>query len=199
VSAQDKYNAPFPSNLRAIINERGTTITALARDLGITRQAVSQYADGTGQPNADKLKRIADYFDVSADWLLGRAGGVKSLNSDIVAVGKYTGLSESAIEFLHSIQGQEKQLDVISAIISDDNFPIVIKYILEIIDAKIESELDKWGVVNHGDEVEKTEDGGRIIRGLEHELFLEYMVETCIHSIVENIADDAIYRDCLFE
>ena len=49
MSTQDKYNAPFPSNLRTIIDERGTTITALARELGITRQAVSQYADGTGQ------------------------------------------------------------------------------------------------------------------------------------------------------
>lgn len=199
MSAQDKYNAPFPSNLRAIIDERGTTITALARDLGITRQAVSQYADGTGQPNADKLKRIADYFDVSTDWLLGRAGGVKSLNSDVLSAGKYTGLSESAIEFLHSIHGQEKRLDVISSIISDKTFPIVINYILEIIDAKIESELDKWGGEYHGDEAEKTADGGRIIRGFEHELFLEYMIETCIHSIVENIAEDAIYRNCLFE
>lgn len=189
MGAQDKYNAPFPSNLRAIISERGTTITALARDLGITRQAVSQYADGTGQPNADKLTRIADYFGVSTDWLLGRAGGVKSLDADIVGAGKYTGLSEKAINYLHSICDQKRQLEVISGIISDNLFPAMINYVLELMDAKMELEVERWGGgAEH--EAEKTEDGGRIVRGFERELFLEYMIETCIHAIVGNVAED---------
>lgn len=97
MASQDKYNAPFPTNLRAILEERGVTITALANALGISRQAVSQYADGTGQPNADKLTRIADYFGVSTDWLLGRSGGVKAINGDVQIVCKMTGLSEELV------------------------------------------------------------------------------------------------------
>ena len=196
---QDKYNAPFPRNLRALLDERSTTITALARELGITRQAVSQYADGTGQPNADKLKRIADYFDVSTDWLLGRAGGVKSLNADVLSAGKYTGLSESAIKYLHSIHDQEKQLEVISSIISNEAFPIMIRYILELIDAKIDFELERWVDVDYKNEVKKTADGGRIVRGFERELFFEYMIENCIHSIVDNITYNMIDREFSLE
>ena len=189
MSVQDKYNAPFPSNLRAIINEKDTTITALARELGINRQAVSQYADGTGQPNADKLTRIADYFGVSTDWLLGRAGGVKSLDADIVGAGKYTGLSEKAINYLHSIYDQKRQLEVISGIISDNLFPAMINYVLELMAAKMELEVERWGGGTEH-EAEKTADGGRIVRGFERELFLEYMIDTCIHSIVGNVTED---------
>ena len=186
---QDKYNAPFPSNLRAIINEKDTTITALAREFGITRLVVSQYADGTGQPNADKLTRIADYFGVSTDWLLGRAGGVKSLDADIVGAGKYTGLSEKAINYLHSIYDQKRQLEVISGIISDNLFPAMINYVLELMAAKMELEVERWGGGTEH-EAEKTADGGRIVRGFERELFLEYMIDTCIHSIVGNVTED---------
>ena len=127
MGTQDKYSAPFPANLRTILKEKESTITALAHDLGISRQAVSQYADGTGQPNADKLKRIADYFDVSTDWLLGRAGSVKALDADATAVGKYTGLSEPAINFLHSIHSQNEQMEIISAIISHTIFLDIVK------------------------------------------------------------------------
>lgn len=191
---QDKYNAPFPSHLRDLLEERKTTITALARELGITRQAVSQYADGTGQPNADKLKRIADYFNVSADWLLGRAGGVKSLNADIAAVGKYTGLSEAAIDFLHSFCDQEKQMEIINAIIAHKAFHGIIKFILELKATKMDAELEGWGTCTPGKE-EWTSDGGRILRGFEHEVFLDYMIETCIKSITDDIVSDIIDRE----
>ena len=54
MKGQEKYNSPFATNLRKLIAQKGTTITALSKTLGISRQAVSQYTDGTGQPNVDK-------------------------------------------------------------------------------------------------------------------------------------------------
>ena len=74
----DKYNDIFPTRLRQLIEEKPTTIAAAARELGISRQAVSQYAMGIGQPNADKLLQIAEYFNVSCDWLVGRQGGARA-------------------------------------------------------------------------------------------------------------------------
>lgn len=104
MSTQENYSAPFPSNLRALISKKGTTITALARELGISRQAVSQYTDGTGQPNVNKLKQIAGYFGVSADYLLGitndpapRPSAVDDLGLSPEAV--------SRLRSLHSIYG----------------------------------------------------------------------------------------------
>ena len=71
MGAQGKYNSVFPTRLRNLLEDRGTTITALAKELKISRQAASQYVDGSAQPNIDRLVMIARFFDVSSDYLLG--------------------------------------------------------------------------------------------------------------------------------
>ena len=44
-----------------------------AEKLSVTRQAVSRWENGDTAPNIDTLKLIAETFDVSVDFLLGRA------------------------------------------------------------------------------------------------------------------------------
>lgn len=62
-----KYKSVFATRLRELIKERGITITALAKELKISRQAVSQYINGSAYPNIERLFMIARFFDVSAD------------------------------------------------------------------------------------------------------------------------------------
>ena len=42
----------------------------LAQTLGISRQAVSKWETGESEPEVDKLKLLADTFNVTTDWLL---------------------------------------------------------------------------------------------------------------------------------
>ena len=102
MASQDKYNETFPTRLRKLLEDRGTTITALASVLGVSRQAVSQYADGSSQPNFERLRMIADFFNVSADYLLGRVDET-SADVTVQALCDYIGLSEQAIEHLHKL------------------------------------------------------------------------------------------------
>ena len=44
----------------------------LAMDLGLNQNSVSRYENGERQADYDTLIRLADYFDVSIDYLLGR-------------------------------------------------------------------------------------------------------------------------------
>ncbi|WP_391559642.1 helix-turn-helix domain-containing protein [Robertmurraya sp.] len=44
----------------------------LAKNIGITRSALSQYEIGRRQPDYDTLQKLADYFEVTVDYLLGR-------------------------------------------------------------------------------------------------------------------------------
>ena len=44
-----------------------------AEKLFVTRQAVSRWGNGDTIPNTDTLKHIAETFDVSVDYLLGRS------------------------------------------------------------------------------------------------------------------------------
>lgn len=59
------------SRLKQLMDERGVKQKTLAEYLGITRQAVAQYVSGTTKPNTDVLAKIAQFFSVSADYLLG--------------------------------------------------------------------------------------------------------------------------------
>ena len=69
---EEKYNAPFPTALRKLMEERGETQENIAKAAEKTRQTVSQYVNGISEPGYDTLVKIADYFNVSADYLLGR-------------------------------------------------------------------------------------------------------------------------------
>ncbi len=71
-SIEEKYNAPFPTALRALMEKRGETQESIAKAAGKTRQTISQYVNGISEPKYDVLVKIADHFDVSTDYLLGR-------------------------------------------------------------------------------------------------------------------------------
>lgn len=89
----------FPKRLQHLMSTTGTTQQKLADYIGIKRQSVAQYADGTILPTIEKLDRIAEYFHVSADFLLGRTD-IESPNVDDIAVHELTGLSKEAIHNL---------------------------------------------------------------------------------------------------
>jgi len=61
----------FATRLRGLVDKQGITHQQLADELNVTRQAVSSYYFGKRQPNFQKLIEIAEYFDVSTDYLLG--------------------------------------------------------------------------------------------------------------------------------
>ena len=96
----EHYNDPFPTNLRELIKNNKTTQEELTAVLNVkTRQSVTGYIDGSTLPTIDKVVALADFFNVSVDYLLGRTAP-KTADHDLRFVCEYTGLSEQAIEFL---------------------------------------------------------------------------------------------------
>lgn len=51
---------------------KNKTQNEIAKALGITQRTYSNYEAGNRQPDQDTLIKIADYFNVSVDYLLGR-------------------------------------------------------------------------------------------------------------------------------
>lgn len=78
----------------------GMTQDDLARPLNVQRQVISYYENGTRMPNIDDLATMADLFNTTTDYLLGLTD-VKSSDTEIINISKYTGLSEKAISTLH--------------------------------------------------------------------------------------------------
>ena len=58
--------------LKELRKEKGISQEQLARNLGINQTAVSQWETGRTLPSADLIYKMAEYFNVSTDYLLGR-------------------------------------------------------------------------------------------------------------------------------
>jgi len=63
----------FAAMLKQLREEKRLSQKDIADYLGITRQAVASYELAKREPDYEVLKKLADYFDVSIDYLLGRA------------------------------------------------------------------------------------------------------------------------------
>ncbi len=74
-----------------------------AKDLGISRGALSFYENGERKPDAEILVRMCEYFKVSADYLLGLSD-VKSADSDVRKVCEFTRLSEKAVDNISQLK-----------------------------------------------------------------------------------------------
>ena len=61
----------FGDRLRSLRNDKGITGEQLGKVLNVTKVAVSKWESGDRTPNYDILIRIANYFDVTVDYLLG--------------------------------------------------------------------------------------------------------------------------------
>ena len=62
----------FADNVRALRTSRGLSQDDLAAALGVTKTFVSDIERSRRTTTIEKLIALADYFDVSLDWLVGR-------------------------------------------------------------------------------------------------------------------------------
>ena len=62
----------FEERLIALRKERNLTQEALANKIGVTPQSVSKWETGQSMPDINLLTPLADFFEVSIDYLLGR-------------------------------------------------------------------------------------------------------------------------------
>ncbi len=60
----------FNEKLQELRKSRGLTQEELAKELFVSRTAVSKWESGRGYPNIESLKEISRYFSVSIDELI---------------------------------------------------------------------------------------------------------------------------------
>lgn len=59
------------TNLQILRESNGLPQRKISVDLGITQQAYSRYERGDREPDLEMLCKLADYFGVSVDYLIG--------------------------------------------------------------------------------------------------------------------------------
>ena len=61
----------FSERLNKLISESKITRYRVAKDLKCSKATVLNWCEGYNEPKASQIKKLAVYFDVSADYLLG--------------------------------------------------------------------------------------------------------------------------------
>lgn len=72
----------FPTfeKIKELADKKGISINRLEEQLGFSRNTI--YNMKTKKPNAERVATIADYFNVSTDYLLGRTDNPKIASDD---------------------------------------------------------------------------------------------------------------------
>ena len=129
------------------------TLDELADEFGAARQTVAHWFSGASTPNIEVLVKMAQFYNVSADYLLGLSDTV-SVDVNVKAAMEYTGLSEEAVEWLHigladfecdgdvglDEQTKKENWAVVSELIQDKAFSRMIHHLKEI---ALEAYLEK--------------------------------------------------------
>lgn len=97
-------------NLKAIRSKKGVTQKEAADALGISPNTYKNYEQGMREPNNDMLCKLADYFQVTTDYLLGRAPQLDPMKLLV----SQTDLSPEAQEEIYMSLPQEAQAIVLT-------------------------------------------------------------------------------------
>jgi transcriptional regulator with XRE-family HTH domain len=96
--------------LKQLREEKSLSQKDIAEYLGLTRQAVASYELAKREPDYDVLKKLADYFGVSVDYLLGR---VKCKDVNAITVGRNIDLIRGNMTFKEMSESISKKMGTI--------------------------------------------------------------------------------------
>ena len=63
----------FGQKIKELRNSKNLTAKQVADAIGLTRNAITNYEADIREPSLSVLKSLCDFFNVSADYLIGRS------------------------------------------------------------------------------------------------------------------------------
>lgn len=96
-SSERNKAASFPTQLRALREGKGVSQSVLSKALGVSKSTVGLWETGDTLPDAKSLHDMAEYFGVTADYLLGLSTATRGEFHDFA---KITHFNPATIQFL---------------------------------------------------------------------------------------------------
>ena len=93
----------FTERVRELRGDRSQR--EVAEGIGITQQTYGRYENGARRPDLEIIERMAVFFEVSADYLLGLSDQ-KAPDFEIQSAAVVTGLSQATIEHIQDLTRQ---------------------------------------------------------------------------------------------
>lgn len=82
-------------NLKTIRNKNGISQQTLASAIGLTQQSVNMYENHKIEPDIDTLIEMANYFNVTVDYLIGRTDENGNVLVENTLLKRYASLSKN--------------------------------------------------------------------------------------------------------
>ncbi len=174
----------FTRRFRELQGERSNT--EFADFLGLSRQTVGFYCNGDRLPDVITLLQIAEKCSVSTDYLLGQSD-VRTQVPEIQSICKYTGLTESAVEWIHSISTDKAKSHSVSAFIKHEGFHHALTDICTLGEAQLLAEMERTSEIPITPERRRDSGVGYLIPGYEYLSLLEYRISEMLKLVVDEI------------
>ena len=113
IVSSDRYNMKLPDRLRDLFRKTNYTQDQLAEKLGVKRQSISYYCDGSSKPDWEKLGIIAKIFGVSSDYLIGITDDPKPKSSVIDDLGLPISVCDMLLEHNKAESLQRRGLEAL--------------------------------------------------------------------------------------
>lgn len=97
----------FYDNYVRLCAERNISPSAAALDIGIKKSNVTYWKNGRNNPSDVTLIKIADYFGVTVEELMGESKGESIKKDPIPKDGAVSPAAQEILDFLDSASGEE--------------------------------------------------------------------------------------------
>lgn len=100
------------TRLKSLRENRGIAQKFVAEKIGIKNNTLSGYENGTREPDAETLGKLADFYEVTTDYLLGRTNNPSfSQNTEAYVNDLDLGLSVQEISEKYNLKYQGQELN----------------------------------------------------------------------------------------
>lgn len=113
----------FNNRLKILRLKKGLTQPQLAEDVGLSKSTIGMYEQGRREPDLETLEVLADYFNVDADYLMGRSDKVTVLPERLVYENQQTSADLRYVldKMKHATDEQQKTIrKLVDAILLED-------------------------------------------------------------------------------
>lgn len=108
------------NRLKFLRNQKGESLDKIAKYLNVTVQTISNYENEKREMTPSTIIKLADYFNVSTDYLLGKTD-IKNPGKQIDDVLNEAMIGMSAEEYEKLSEAQKKQIKDFAIYIKNQN------------------------------------------------------------------------------
>lgn len=113
-------NTIFTTRIKSLRIEAGKTQAEIAERLGVLRTTYGEYERGKIMPPMDKIKVLAELYNVSVDYLIGNTNEPKENTHNKMDV------SQSMKEIIEYLQNEQSKLTFDGELLDDDSREMLI-------------------------------------------------------------------------